>query len=227
MTPPRLRNANASWANEAEFFDDQRRGYENNNSGGGGGGPKVPPRWQNVLKKYILNPYGIFAIVAMISIANPQYIDKGRSNLAMQLYNRDTPGDIVAYKTKEGNLFKVSKEDGIITYNGKNGMVVDSKGGVWIAVARKDQPEIVKEKYYVGQIEDVPVLPKNPTKGEQMLFDKYMQETFAKTLQDVPKDLKKVYNSKDPEFILPLTEEEISEDGYYYGDEEDWMSRRD
>ena len=54
-----------------------------------------------------------------------------------------------------------------------------------------------------------------------------MQETFAKTLQDVPKDLKKVYNSKDPEFILPLTEEEISEDGYYYGDEEDWMSRRD
>ena len=226
MTPPRLRNANASWANEAEFFDDQRRGYENNNSGGGGG-PKVPPRWQNVLKKYILNPYGIFAIVAMISIANPQYIDKGRSNLAMQLYNRDTPGDVVAYKTKEGNLFKVSKEDGIITYNGKNGMVVDSKGGVWIAVARKDQPEIVKEKYYVGQIEDVPVLPKNPTKGEQMLFDKYMQETFAKTLQDVPKDLKKVYTSKDPEFILPLTEEEISEDGYYYGDEEDWMSRRD
>ena len=70
MTPPRLRNANASWANEAEFFDDQRRGYENNNSGGGGGGPKVPPRWQNVLKKYILNPYGIFAIVAMISISH-------------------------------------------------------------------------------------------------------------------------------------------------------------
>ena len=107
-------------------------------------------------------------------------------------------------------------------------MVVDSKGGVWIAVARKDQPEIVKEKYYVGQIEDVRCYFKNHNElGEQMLFDKYMQETFAKTLQDVPKDLKKVYNSKDPEFILPLTEEEISEDGYYYGDEEDWMSRRD
>ena len=111
-----------------------------------------------------LNPYGVFALVALLSVLNPQYIDKGRSNLAMQLYNRDTPGDIVAYKTKDGNLFKVSKDEGIITYNGKDGMVVDSKGGVWIAVARKDQPEIVKEKYYVGQIEDVPVLPKNPTK---------------------------------------------------------------
>ena len=187
----------------------------------------VPPRWQNVLKKYVLNPYGVFALVALLSVLNPQYIDKGRSNLAMQLYNRDTPGDIVAYKTKDGNLFKVSKDEGIITYNGKDGMVVDSKGGVWIAVARKDQPEIVKEKYYVGQIEDVPVLPKNPTKGEQKLFDKYMQETFAKTLQDVPKDLKKVYNTKDPEFILPLTEKEIAEDGYYFGDEEDWMARRD
>jgi len=191
-------------------------------------GPRgVPPRWQNVLKKYVLNPYGAFAIAALVSVLNPQYIDKGRSNLAMQLYNRDNPGDIVAYKTKEGNLFKVSKDDGIITYNGKDGMVVDSKGGVWIAVARKDQPEIVKEKYYIGQIEDVPVLPENPTKGEQMLFDKFMQDTFAKTLQDVPKDLKKVYNSKDPEFILPLTEQEIAEDGYYFGDEEDWMARRD
>lgn len=187
----------------------------------------MPPRWQNVLKKYVLNPYGAFAIAALVSVLNPQYIDKGRSNLAMQLYNRDNPGDIVAYKTKEGNLFKVSKDDGIITYNGKDGMVVDSKGGVWIAVARKDQPEIVKEKYYIGQIEDVPVLPENPTKGEQMLFDKFMQDTFAKTLQDVPKDLKKVYNSKDPEFILPLTEQEIAEDGYYFGDEEDWMARRD
>ena len=117
----------------------------------------------------------------MISIANPQYIDKGRSNLAMQLYNRDNTGLLSSQTKNQGReLFKVSKEDGIITYNGKNGMVVDSKGGVWIAAARKDQPEIVKEKYYVGRIEGVRLLRKNPTKGEQMLFDKYMQETFAK-----------------------------------------------
>jgi len=222
---------NTAWADEDEYFDQQRGrrrgGYEDEDEDDFNGPRGVPPRWQNVLKKYVLNPYGAFAIAALVSVLNPQYIDKGRSNLAMQLYNRDNPGDIVAYKTKEGNLFKVSKDDGIITYNGKDGMVVDSKGGVWIAVARKDQPEIVKEKYYIGQIEDVPVLPENPTKGEQMLFDKFMQDTFAKTLQDVPKDLKKVYNSKDPEFILPLTEQEIAEDGYYFGDEEDWMARRD
>ena len=222
---------NTAWADEDEYFDQQRGrrrgGYEDDDDDDFNGPRGVPPRWQNVLKKYVLNPYGAFAIAALVSVLNPQYIDKGRSNLAMQLYNRDNPGDIVAYKTKEGNLFKVSKDDGIITYNGKDGMVVDSKGGVWIAVARKDQPEIVKEKYYIGQIEDVPVLPENPTKGEQMLFDKFMQDTFAKTLQDVPKDLKKVYNSKDPEFILPLTEQEIAEDGYYFGDEEDWMARRD
>lgn len=222
---------NTAWADEDEYFDQQRGrrrgGYKDEDEDDFNGPRGVPPRWQNVLKKYVLNPYGAFAIAALVSVLNPQYIDKGRSNLAMQLYNRDNPGDIVAYKTKEGNLFKVSKDDGIITYNGKDGMVVDSKGGVWIAVARKDQPEIVKEKYYIGQIEDVPVLPENPTKGEQMLFDKFMQDTFAKTLQDVPKDLKKVYNSKDPEFILPLTEQEIAEDGYYFGDEEDWMARRD
>ena len=221
---------NTAWADEDEYFDQQRgrrRGGYDEDDDDFNGPRGVPPRWQNVLKKYVLNPYGAFAIAALVSVLNPQYIDKGRSNLAMQLYNRDNPGDIVAYKTKEGNLFKVSKDDGIITYNGKDGMVVDSKGGVWIAVARKDQPEIVKEKYYIGQIEDVPVLPENPTKGEQMLFDKFMQDTFAKTLQDVPKDLKKVYNSKDPEFILPLTEQEIAEDGYYFGDEEDWMARRD
>jgi hypothetical protein len=224
------RNALTTTTNDrfSSYWEDEEDDDERNDNNKNPPNPRgVPPRWQNVLKKYVLNPYGVFALVALLSVLNPQYIDKGRSNLAMQLYNRDTPGDIVAYKTKDGNLFKVSKDEGIITYNGKDGMVVDSKGGVWIAVARKDQPEIVKEKYYVGQIEDVPVLPKNPTKGEQKLFDKYMQETFAKTLQDVPKDLKKVYNTKDPEFILPLTEKEIAEDGYYFGDEEDWMARRD
>ena len=195
VAPENLRNR---WTDDDDDGDEKNYYREND------GQKQPPPRWQNVVKKYVLNPYGVFVIASLFSIANPNYIDKGRSNLAMQLYNRDTDGEVVAYKTKDGGVFKVSKESGMMTYNGKSGLVVDTNGGVWIAVARKDHPEIAKEKYFVGQIEDVPLLPDNPTKGELKLFNEYMQKTFVKTLSDVPKDLKKVYNSPDPESIITL-----------------------
>ena len=171
------------------------------------GGP--PPRWKNLVSTYILNPYGVFAIAAVFSVTHPGYIDRGRENLAMQLYNRDQPG-FVAYKTKNGGVFKVSKESGGMSYNGKNGMIIDSEGGVWLAVPRKDDPQLVKEKYYVGQIEDVPLLPDNPTKEERKMFEAYMQKTFGKTLPDVP-NLRKVYELPDPK--LPLKDEYLDKNG--------------
>ena len=59
------RNALTTTTNDrfSSYWEDEEDDDERNDNNKNPPNPRgVPPRWQNVLKKYVLNPYGVFAL---------------------------------------------------------------------------------------------------------------------------------------------------------------------
>jgi sugar lactone lactonase YvrE len=92
---------------------------------------------------------------------------------------------------------------GSMTANAKDGIMVDKNGGIWVIVPQKDDVTLIKQKYYMGQIEDVPTLPKNPSAAEQKKYDEFMAKLFD--FEKLP-NVKKVYDGPYPVPVRKETE---------------------
>jgi len=149
------------------------------------------------------NPLTIaFVIASLASFANPTFMTSGREAILMKLYERESEGRAGAY-VRDGVLYRVDASTGTMTANARDGVMVDPRGGIWVVVPQKFDETLIKEKYYMGQIEDVPSLSGTPTKEELKRYDEYMAKTFKPLFEDLP-DLKKVYDGKYP---VPMRKE--------------------
>lgn len=204
----------SSTTRRADVFDDRslaparRMMYEGEPRGARGakgknsGGFRIPRTPIEALRA-VVSPVGAVIIAAMVSVANPGFMDSGREAILMKIYEREHGGAVGAY-VKDGVLYRMDGRTKSMTANAANGMMVDKNGGIWVIVPQKEDATLIKEKYYLGQIEDVPTLPKNPSKAEMKKYDEYMSKTFKPLIDDLPKDLKKVYDGPYP---VPMRKE--------------------
>ena len=126
-------------------------------------------------RRALVSPIGAFILAAIVSAANPTFMTSGREAILMKIYEREHP--TTGAFVKDGVLYRVDRS-GSVTANANDGLMVDKNGGIWIIVPQKDDATLIKEKYYMGQIEDVPTLPKNPSAAEQKQYDEYMNKLF-------------------------------------------------
>jgi hypothetical protein len=207
-------SSSSSTTRRADVFDDRslaparRMRYEGEPRGARGakgknsGGFRIPRTPIEALRA-VVSPVGAVIIAAMVSVANPGFMDSGREAILMKIYEREHGGAVGAY-VKDGVLYRMDGRTKSMTANAANGMMVDKNGGIWVIVPQKEDATLIKEKYYLGQIEDVPTLPKNPSKAEMKKYDEYMSKTFKPLIDDLPKDLKKVYDGPYP---VPMRKE--------------------
>lgn len=207
-------SSSSSTTRRADVFDDRtlaparRMRYEGEPRGARGakgknsGGFRIPRTPIEALRA-VVSPVGAVIIAAMVSVANPGFMDSGREAILMKIYEREHGGAVGAY-VKDGVLYRMDGRTKSMTANAANGMMVDRNGGIWVIVPQKEDATLIKEKYYLGQIEDVPTLPKNPSKAEMKKYDEYMSKTFKPLIDDLPKDLKKVYDGPYP---VPMRKE--------------------
>ena len=207
-------SSSSSTTRRADVFDDRslaparRMMYEGEPRGARGakgknsGGFRIPRTPIEALRA-VVSPVGAVIIAAMVSVANPGFMDSGREAILMKIYEREHGGAVGAY-VKDGVLYRMDGRTKSMTANAANGMMVDKNGGIWVIVPQKEDATLIKEKYYLGQIEDVPTLPKNPSKAEMKKYDEYMSKTFKPLIDDLPKDLKKVYDGPYP---VPMRKE--------------------
>lgn len=137
-------------------------------------------------------------MAAVVSAANPTFMTSGREAILMKIYEREHP--TTGAFVKDGVLYRMDRT-GSMTANANDGLMVDKNGGIWIIVPQKDDATLIKEKYYMGQIEDVPTLPKNPSAAEQKQYDEYMNKLFD--FDKLP-NLRKV---QDAPFPVPMRKE--------------------
>lgn len=207
-------SSSSSTTRRADVFDDRtlaparRMRYEGEPRGARGakgknsGGFRIPRTPIEALRA-VVSPVGAVIIAAMVSVANPGFMDSGREAILMKIYEREHGGAVGAY-VKDGVLYRMDGRTKSMTANAANGMMVDKNGGIWVIVPQKEDATLIKEKYYLGQIEDVPTLPKNPSKAEMKKYDEYMSKTFKPLIDDLPKDLKKIYDGPYP---VPMRKE--------------------
>ena len=209
-------SSSSSATRRADVFDDRslaparRMAYRGeprsrssgNAEGKGSGGFRIPRTPVEALRA-VVSPVGAVVIAAMVSAANPGFMDSGREAILMKIYEREH-GDAVGAYVKDGVLYRMDGRTKSMTANAANGMMVDKNGGIWVIVPQKEDATLIKEKYYLGQIEDVPTLPKNPSAAEMKKYDEYMSKTFKPLIDDLPKDLKKVYDGPYP---VPMRKE--------------------
>lgn len=206
-------SSSATTTRRADVFDDRslaparRMTYEGEPrsrgaKGKNSGGFRIPRTPIEALRA-VVSPVGAVVIAAMVSAANPGFMDSGREAILMKIYEREHGNAVGAY-VKDGVLYRMDGRTKSMTANAANGMMVDKNGGIWVIVPQKEDATLIKEKYYLGQIEDVPSLPKNPTAAEMKKYDEYMSKTFKPLIDDLPKDLKKVYDGPYP---VPMRKE--------------------
>lgn len=207
-------SSSSTTTRRADVFDDRslaparRMMYEGEPRGARGakgknsGGFRIPRTPIEALRA-VVSPVGAVIIAAMVSVANPGFMDSGREAILMKIYEREHSNAVGAY-VKDGVLYRMDGRTKSMTANAANGMMVDKNGGIWVIVPQKEDATLIKEKYYLGQIEDVPTLPKNPSKAEMKKYDEYMSKTFKPLIDDLPKDLKKVYDGPYP---VPMRKE--------------------
>mmetsp|Transcript_3690 Transcript_3690/g.7957 ORF Transcript_3690/g.7957 Transcript_3690/m.7957 type:complete len:273 (-) Transcript_3690:51-869(-) len=195
------------------YYDEEPRGGRAPRREGRGGGASTPAPVD--VAKAMLSPFGAFVIAAIVSVANPGFMTAGREAILMRIYERENGNNVEAY-VRDGTLFRMDERTGVMTANAKNGLMVDPRGGIWVIVPQKFDETLIKEKYYMGQIQDVPPLGKNPSAAEKKRYDEYMTRTFKPLFDDLP-DLKKVYDGPYP---VPLRKEtrEFMERGGGFGD---------
>ena len=61
----------------------------------------------------------------------------------------------------------------------------------------KDNPDRVKAAYYLGNIKDLPPVPKNPTKKDIEKWEALVEKRYGPVFDRLP-DLKKVYEAPEP-----------------------------
>jgi hypothetical protein len=57
--------------------------------------------------------------------------------------------------------------------------MVDKNGDIFVVVRGKDDPRRVKKAYLVGNMDEVPPLPANPTEKDKKAQREAMEKTFA------------------------------------------------
>ena len=196
---------------QRDVFDDRalvraparrRRGREGERDGRRGAfGDFKTPRTPTEAMRALLSPFGAFVVAAIVSVANPTFMTSGREAILMKLYERQSGGETSAY-VKDGVLYRMDAS-GSMTANAKDGIMVDKNGGIWVIVPQKDDVTLIKQKYYMGQIEDVPTLPKNPSAAEQKKYDEFMAKLFD--FEKLP-NVKKVYDGPYPVPVRKETE---------------------
>ena len=65
---------------------------------------------------------------------------------------------------KDGVVYKYNPRTKSVADN-KNGLQIQADGGMFVTVRMRDNPDRVKA-YYLGNIKDLPPVPKNPTKKD-------------------------------------------------------------
>ena len=65
---------------------------------------------------------------------------------------------------------------------------------MFVTVRMKDNPDRVKAAYYLGNIKDLPPVPKNPTKKDIEKWEALVEKRYGPVFDRLP-DLKKVYEA--------------------------------
>ena len=127
-------------------------------------------------------------------MTNPGFLDKGRSNLLFEIYNRESGYNAMV---KDGVLYKYNPRSKSVTADNKNGLQIQADGGMFVTVRMKDNPDRVKAAYYLGNIKDLPPVPKNPTKKDIEKWEALVEKRYGPVFDRLP-DLKKVYEAPEP-----------------------------
>lgn len=150
----------------------------------------------------------ILAAVLALSLANPGYVDRGREYLLLNLYEKQS-ADRMARPLKngvkqyneavvrDGVLYKYNKFSGSITATSKNGLMVDNEGLIWVVVRYKNNPERVKQAWYIGDSKELPPLPKNANEKQIKQWNALVAKKFGPVFSKLP-DLKKIYDAPEP-----------------------------
>lgn len=104
---------------------------------------------------------------------------------------------------RDGVIYRYNKFSGSITASAKDGLMVDRDGAIFVTVPYKNNPERVKKAYYIGQIQEVPPLPDNPTQAQKKAWEKAVYKKFESRFSRLP-DLKKIYDAPEPPAAPPL-----------------------
>ena len=103
---------------------------------------------------------------------------------------------------RDGTIYRYNKFSGSVTASARDGLMVDKDGAIFVTVPYKNNPERVKRAYYMGQIQDIPPLPKDATKAQKKAWEKYMVKTFGPRFERLP-NLEKIYNAPEPAATMP------------------------
>ena len=98
---------------------------------------------------------------------------------------------------RDGVIYKYNKYSGSVTATARDGLMVDKNGDVFVVVRGKDDPRRVKKAYLVGNMDEVPPLPANPTEKDKKAQREAMEKTFGQRLNRLP-SMKKIYDAPDP-----------------------------
>ena len=132
------------------------------------------------------SPIAIAGIALALSIANPGYVDTTRELLLQNIYRKETTmprrgggTQNVDVVVRDGVVYKYNKYSGSVTATAKDGLMVDKNGDIFVVVRGKDDPRRVKKAYLVGNMDEVPPLPANPTEKDKKAQREAMEKTFA------------------------------------------------
>lgn len=73
---------------------------------------------------------------------------------------------------RDGTIYRYNKFSGSVTASARDGLMVDKDGAIFVAVPYKNNPDRVKKAYYMGQIQDIPPLPKGATEKQKKAWKK-------------------------------------------------------
>lgn len=164
--------------------------------------PPPPPRKLTWLDR-LSSPVVILAAALALSVSNPGYVDRGREVILLNLYERQSAermrgsGQYNQAVVRGDVLYKFNKFSGSITATTRGGLMVDGDGQIWVAVRYKNNPERVKQAWYIGDSRDLPPLPKNPSAKQVKQWNELARKRFGPAFEKLP-DLQKVYDAPEP-----------------------------
>jgi len=151
------------------------------------------------------SPIVILAAAAALSLSNPEYVDRSREFILFNLYERQSAdrmkasGQYNQAVVRNDVIYKFNKFSGSITATTRSGLMVDKDGAIWVVVRYKNNPERVKQAWYIGQSQDMPPLPRNATEKQIKQWNELLKAKFGPAFAKIP-DLQKVYDAPEPQF---------------------------
>ena len=149
------------------------------------------------------SPVVILAAALALSLSNPGYVDRGREVILLNLYERQSAermrgsGQYNQAVVRGDVLYKFNKFSGSITATTRDGLMVDGDGQIWVVVRYKNNPERVKQAWYIGDSRDLPPLPKNPSAKQVKQWNELARKRFGPAFAKLP-DMQKVYDAPEP-----------------------------